>query len=60
MYVAKTKLLISCKVAAQLICDFVFVYAKIRFSHDVAHMLWVSMRIAWARNCSHKTVKTRK
>ena len=26
-------------VAAQLICALVFVYAKIRFSHDVAHIL---------------------
>ena len=34
--VAKTKALISCAVTAQLICVFVFAYAKIRFSHDVA------------------------
>ena len=31
---AKTKLLISCAFTAQLICVFVFVYAKIWFSHD--------------------------
>ena len=32
----KTKALIS--FAAKLICVFVFAYAKIRFSHDTAHM----------------------
>ena len=37
MYVAKTKALISCAVTAQLICVFVFAYAKIRFSHNEAH-----------------------
>ena len=35
--VAKTKALISCAVTAQLICVFVFAYAKIRFSHVAAH-----------------------
>ena len=39
MYVAKTKALISCAVTAQLICVFIFAYAKIRFSHDVAHIV---------------------
>ena len=48
IYVAKTKVLISCAVAVQLIscvvtaqlnCSFVFAYAKSRFSHDVAHLL---------------------
>ena len=38
IYVAKTKALISCPVTvavtAQLICAFVFAYAKSRFSHD--------------------------
>ena len=29
--------LISCAVTAQLICVFVFAYAKCRFSHDAAH-----------------------
>ena len=37
MYVAKTKVLISCAVTAQLICTFVFVYAKTRFKHETAH-----------------------
>ena len=36
-YVAKTKALIGCVVTAQLICVFVFAYAKSRFSHDEAH-----------------------
>ena len=31
IYVAKTKALISCTVTAQLICAFVFTYAKIGF-----------------------------
>ena len=30
-------MLISCAVTEQPICDFVFAYAKIRFSHDMAH-----------------------
>ena len=38
---AKTKALISFAVTAKLICVFVFAYAKIRFSHDAAHMLHV-------------------
>ena len=33
----KSKVLISCAVTAQLICVFVFAYAKSRFSHDAAH-----------------------
>ena len=32
-------MLISCAVTAQLICTFVFAYAKIWFSHDVAHII---------------------
>ena len=36
MYVVKTKMLISCAVTAQLICAFVFTYAKGRFSHEAA------------------------
>ena len=34
----KTKVLISYAVTAQLICVFVFAYAKSRFSQDVAHL----------------------
>ena len=37
--VAKTKALISFAVTAKLICVFVFAYARIRFSHDAAHMI---------------------
>ena len=37
---AKTKALISCAATAQLICAFVFAYAKIRFSNDVAQMTY--------------------
>ena len=38
MYVAKTKALISFAVTAELICVFVFAYAKCWFSHDVAQL----------------------
>ena len=42
--VAKTKVLISCAVTMQLFCTFVFeyiqVYAKPRFSHDVNHFFF--------------------
>ena len=37
--VAKTKVLISFAVTAKLICVFVFAYAKIQFSHVVAHII---------------------
>ena len=37
--IPKTKALISCAVTAQLICVFVFAYAKSQFSHDEAHIL---------------------
>ena len=41
IYAAKTKVLIRCMIILQLICAFVlfFAYAKIRFSHDVAHII---------------------
>ena len=35
---AKTKVLISCVVTVQLICAIVFTKAKIRVSHDAAHL----------------------
>ena len=38
MYVAKTKKLIGYVVTAQLICAFVYAYAKSRFSHNEAHI----------------------
>ena len=38
IYVAKTKVLISCAVNAQLVWVFVFTYAKSWFSHDVAQI----------------------
>ena len=41
-YVPKTKVLISCAVTEQLICTFVFAYAKCKFSHDAAHT-WVTL-----------------
>ena len=38
IFVTQTKALISCAIMAQLICVFVFAYAKSRFSHDVSHI----------------------
>ena len=38
MYIAKTKVLISCAVTARLICVFVFAYPKSRLSHDKAYI----------------------
>ena len=38
IYETKTKGLISCAVTAQLICGFVFAYAKGQISHDTAHI----------------------
>ena len=40
IYVAKTKALINCVVTSQLICAFVFAYAKILFSRDGAETVW--------------------
>ena len=39
IYEAKRKVLISFAVTANLICVFVFAYAKRWFSNDAAHML---------------------
>ena len=39
IYEAKTKALISCAVTAQLICVFVFAFAKSQFSHNEAHII---------------------
>ena len=44
--VAKTKALISFAATAKLICVFVFAYAKIRFSHDAAHIVKVGLHVA--------------
>ena len=45
IYVAKTKVQISFAVTAKLICVFVFAYAKIQLSHDVAHILGSSIAV---------------
>ena len=37
--IAKTKAMISCAVTVELICVFVFAYAKSRFSHNEAHIV---------------------
>ena len=39
IYSTKSKALISCANPAQLICVFVFAYAKSRFSHDAANFI---------------------
>ena len=36
--IVQTKVQISCAVIMQLICTFVFAYAKCWFSHDMAHI----------------------
>ena len=41
IYVAKTKTLISCSVTAQLICAFVFAYAKTGFVMTQLSMSWM-------------------
>ena len=43
IYLAKSKALISCAVTAQLICAFVFAYAKISFSHVAAYFIVILM-----------------
>ena len=47
--VMKTKVLISGAVTAQPICDFVFAYAKIRFSHNAAHIIAVQASLCLSR-----------
>ena len=42
--VAKTKALIRCAVTAQLICGFVFAYAKSRVSHNEAQIMYAFMQ----------------
>ena len=42
IYIVKTKALISCTFTTQLICIFVFAYAK-RFFHQVAYMCFLAM-----------------
>ena len=39
MYVENTKKLMICAVTAQLICAFVFAFAKSRFYHDAAQII---------------------
>ena len=47
IYVAKTKVLISCVVTSKRICDFVFT-CKSRLSHDPAHVMSCCMITVWA------------
>ena len=41
IHIVKTKALISFAVTAKLISDFVFAFAKSRFSHEGAHVIFV-------------------
>ena len=59
IYEAKTKPLISCEITAQLICAFVFAYAKSRFSHDAAHLSH-SMGYKTAQRCVDSAACTRR
>ena len=54
---AKTKVLISFAVTAKLICVFVFAYAKIRFSHDAAHISVIIKLKMHNTNFSKFTIK---
>ena len=47
MGVARTKMLISFAVTANLICIFVFAYAKCWFSHDEAHLEYFSIKTSY-------------
>ena len=49
--IAKTKALISFAVTAKLICVFNFAYAKIRFSHNEAHIKVVCKGDLIIRKC---------
>ena len=51
IYVAKAKALFSCVVSRQLICNFVFAYAKSRFCHDVAHVYVCHLRTHLRLHC---------
>ena len=53
--VAKTKVLISFAVTAKLICVFVFAYAKSRFSHNEAHIIWHKNVFSWLGSCNQIT-----
>ena len=46
-------MLISCAVTAQLICVFVFAYAKSHFSHNEAQLWWV-----FCNNIAYFSIKT--
>ena len=54
--VAKTKVLISFAVTAELICVFVFAYTKRRFSHDAAHMMLSSFSFQKVKKSATKLV----
>ena len=57
IYVAKTKALNSYVVSAQLICAFVFAYAKSRFSHDVAQVSFPLRKTPMQSTANLRTAK---
>ena len=55
---AKTKALFNFAVTPKLICGFVFVYAKGRFSHDVAHIVNLGITLRGMQCVSYFCFKT--
>ena len=53
IYVAQTKALISFAVTVKLICVFVFVYVKCRFSHDAAHLFFANRESRPSHDIAH-------
>ena len=49
VHVAKTKVLISCEVTAQLICAFVFAF-EIKVFIDLAHIIGLSLQSSAQEN----------
>ena len=60
LFVAKTKALISYAVTAQLICVFIFAYAKSRFSLNEAHISnKKAMNRNWGNQKANSALKTK-
>ena len=57
IYVVKTKALISCEFTIQLICAFVFAYAKSRFSQEKAHIISKTYSVIILKMIMHKYLK---
>ena len=55
IYVAKAKVLISCTVIVQLICVFVFAYAKNRFFYGAAHFERLNLNFPYGKLLTFRT-----